>query len=504
MRELALCGFIAVVFGLGSYYATDHLGAFSLINLGLGGLGLAAALVLGTRRVRLIGGPHSRPLILRGLARVALAVLIAVGAERASYLAGVRFDWTFEQRYELEPALVSLVERQPGLEAFLFYDPLDPRIRRTRLLLEEIARHGEVATRAYELEQVPDELDRYAIGSSNSLLFRRGERFQVVERPTEGAIYEALYRLLSVEAGVIALLRGEGEGDPEDERELGFGGLASMLVTEGYVLRSLVTMSLREVPEDVDVVLALGPQRRIHTVALDALRRFLARGGGLVALLEPGRESGIEQLLAEWGLHSPDQVVIDPASGEGSGSEARGACPLVYVYETHPVTAGLDRNRMTFFCGARAFRLRKPRVEDALTAVAQSSHRAWLTDDLGVLSRRGGEVEHRDEPTGYQPLAVTGHYQREGSETRIFAVGDRDFASNRYLRTLYNLDLILNGVHWTAEREPQIQLRPKIRTTVQFPLPVADSLQMLYGVGLLVPEALLIAGGLVWLRRRAA
>ncbi len=89
-------------------------------------------------------------------------------------------------------------------------------------------------------------------------------------------------------------------------------------------------------------------------------------------------------------------------------------------------------------------------------------------------------------------------------ETRIFAVGDSDFASNRYLRALYNLDLVMNGVHWALEREAQIALRPKIRDTVQFPLPVQDSLRMLYGVGLLLPELLLIAGGVLWLRQRSA
>ena len=37
-----------------------------------------------------------------------------------------------------------------------------------------------------------------------------------------------------------------------------------------------------------------------------------------------------------------------------------------------------------------------------------------------------------------------------------------------------------------------------------FPVPLQQSLQALYGVGLLVPEILLIAGGLVWLRQREA
>jgi hypothetical protein len=504
MRELALCGLVAVAFGLGSFYATDHFGAFSFLNLALGSVGLLAALALGARKLRFTGGPHSRPVILRGLGLIALSVLLAIGAERAAHYSDVRFDWTFEQRYELDPSLVGLIEELPGLEVVLFHDPLDPRIRRTRLLIAELARHGDITSAAYELDQAPEELEDYGIGSSNSLLFRLGERFEVVERPAEGAIYEALYRLRSMESGVIALLRGEGEGDPEDTRELGYGGLASMLVSEGYTLRSLVTMAVQEIPDDVDILLAIGPQRGIHPIALDAIRRFLARGGGLVALLEPGLQSGLEEVLAEWGLSSPNQVVIDPASGESAGSEAEGACPLVHLYESHPVTLGLNRNRMTFFCGARTFRLRKPQVDDELHAVAQTSARAWLSHDLGVLDRRGSRVERAGEPQSYQPIAVAGRFERDGVETRIFAVGDSDFASNRYLRTLYNLDLIMNGVHWTAEREPQIQLRPKIRTTVQFPLPVADSLEMLYGVGLVVPEALLIAGCVVWLRRRAA
>ena len=504
MRELALGGVIAILFGLGTFYATGHFGGFSIANLVLGAAALVLSLVLGARRVRFTGGPHSRPVIARGLLLILAALAVAVGLERLARQAQVRLDWTFEQRYDLSPPLKERLAALPGLRIALFYDPLDPRIRRTRLLVEELARHGDVETESHAIDHVPEELEEYGIGSSNSLLLRHGNRFQVVERPTEGAIYEALYRLASVQAGVIALLRGEGEGDPSDERELGYGGLASMLVSEGYELRSLVTMAMREVPEDVDLVLAIAPKRGLNPPALDALRRFLARGGGLVALLEPGVHSGLEDVLAEWGMKTPDRLLVDPAHGESLGAEALGICPLAYNYEQHPVTQGLDRNRMTFFCGVRSFELRKPDVDDSLRAVVQSSPRAWLSDDLSLLDRRGGDEPASDEGGRYLPIAVAGRYERGDVETRIFAVGDSDFASNRYLRALYNLDLIVNGVHWTAEREPQITLRPKIRDTVQFPLPVEDSLSMLYGVGLLVPEILLIVGGVVWLRRKTA
>ena len=54
------------------------------------------------------------------------------------------------------------------------------------------------------------------------------------------------------------------------------------------------------------------------------------------------------------------------------------------------------------------------------------------------------------------------------------------------------------------ERESEITLRPKLRTPKQFPLPIQSTLSTFHGVGLLVPELLLLAGGLVWLRRRLA
>jgi len=60
-------------------------------------------------------------------------------------------------------------------------------------------------------------------------------------------------------------------------------------------------------------------------------------------------------------------------------------------------------------------------------------------------------------------------------------------------------------VHWAAENEGEITQRPKNRPTpVQFPVPLTNTLRTLYGVGLLVPELLLIAGGIIWLRGRRA
>ncbi len=315
MRELAVIGFVALFFGLFSFHATGHVGVFSIVNGALGAAALLVSGAAGARRLRSLGGPHWRRAVFRGLLGVIGAMLAAVALERAASLADLRFDWTFERRYELAPATrQALAALAQPLEILLFYDPLDPRIRRTRMLLDTLARHGDVAVRALDVERAAAEMDDYGVRTSNSLVLRLGGDFELVDRPTEGALYEALYRLQSIRAGVIALLRGEGQGDPERSDGGGYTGLVEALITEGYQVRSFVTATLDELPDDVDAVLSIAPKRRLRDTALAALRRYLARGGNLVALLEPGVDSGVEEILVEYGMYSPPALLVDPSS----------------------------------------------------------------------------------------------------------------------------------------------------------------------------------------------
>jgi hypothetical protein len=195
-------------------------------------------------------------------------------------------------------------------------------------------------------------------------------------------------------------------------------------------------------------------------------------------------------------------VLVDPASGPIDGVPA-GLAPVAYNYAMHGVTTGLDATRMTLFRGVRPLGLLKPRVEDDLRGVVLGSGRSWIHPDASLVGARAAPARPPQASEDYYPIVAAGRYTREGGETRLVVFGDSDVASNRYLRALYNLDLVLNGVHWAVARESAITLRPKVAPVIQFPLPVQNTLTTLYGIGLLIPELLLAAGGFVWLRRRA-
>jgi hypothetical protein len=504
-RELALLGFVGVAFGIGFYYAVGELGPFGVTNLVGGALALLAAGALALRHwsQRRRTAPRG-PLFETALWIVAVS-WGAVLVERAAHLSQVRFDWTFERTYELAPATIeqlACLARGGSTTLTLYYDQFDPRLRTTRSLLDVIAGEGATKVEQRRIEDHPDEADRFAIGSSNTVVVAHDGRFEVVERPSEGALFEAFARLCDAEGMLLYLTVGAGEGDASQTGDVGFSGLAAALETEGYRLRALESAAVREIPADADAVVLIAPERRLRAEALAALRAYLERGGRLVVFLKPGLTSGVEELLSEWGLRSPDALIVDPASGPVE-DEAAGLNPLAFNYSAHPVTRGLSRNRMTFFRHARSFELHKTRVEDELKGVVFASGRSWLHPDPASVGTRTTPAKPPGAREDYHPIAVAARFPRgAGREARIVAFGDRDFASNRYLRTLYNLDLVVNAVHWVVEREPAITLRPKYASVIQFPLPIQNSLRAFYGVGLLLPELMLVAGGLVWLRRR--
>lgn len=503
MRALAAVGIVALAFGLGAYYAARDVPLFALANLAVASTCLLAAAALAARRAQSGGAsPAARRLLATRLAMVALALGLAYACEQGAARTGWTWDATADARFTLAPATVAALRAlPPGTVATFYHERLDNHARSTRLLLETLAEAGPLTVRSRELEEAPEEAERFGIGTSEAIVLELGGRWELVERPTEGTIYEALRLLAAPHETVIYLARGAGEGRFDDSEDAGYSGLAAALQIEGYALRDLVLPAAAEIPEDASLVLLVGPQRRLRPESLAALERFLAGGGRLVALLEPGAETGLEALLGSWGIDLPEAIVVDPASGPVEG-DAPGLNPIVFEFGDHPATRGLGPTRMVFLRGARpVLPARKPAPDDELRALAYSSRRAWLAP--APLPAGAAPERPADAVEGYLPLAAAGRYPRDGGEARIVVVGDADFASNRYLRALYNADFLLNAIHWTAAREPEITLRPKTLTPDQFPLTPQQSLRMLYGVGLLVPELCLVAAALAWLRRRS-
>lgn len=501
---LAPLGLIALAFSAASYYSSSSFGVFGWANLALGVGALVAAAIAGFGRARGLGSASARRVLLPRLFWVLASIVVAIAAERGVAALGWRADLTADTRYTLSPATRAALDALPErLTATLYVDREDNRARSTRLLLQTLALSGDVEVRERDIEQSPDDVERYGIESSNTVVLGLGERTEVVTRPTEGALYEGLRRVVGEQGGVVYVARGEGEGDVQRPDDAGFTGLAAALATEGFVVRDFVTGAYDRIPDDASLLIVIGPQRRMRAESVAAIEEWLGRGGSLVALLDPGFESGLEPMLERFGFGLPNAVVIDPATGPVEG-DPPGVNPIAFQFATHPATQGLDATRMIFFRKARpVLAARKPNPDDEIRPVVFASRRSWLAPNAAAVQRGAAPEKPAEIEEDYWPLLTLGRFERGGKETRIAVFGDSDFASNRALRALYNLDLLMNTIQWTAHREDKITLRPKSLTPDQYPLTPQQSLDMLWGVGLLVPQLCLVAAAWMWVRRRS-
>lgn len=101
------------------------------------------------------------------------------------------------------------------------------------------------------------------------------------------------------------------------------------------------------IPDDADVVILAGPQQALFDSEVKALETYLDNGGNALIMVDPNSPSGIESLLAGWGVTLDGGLVID-TSGTGQLVGLGPAAPLVTQYGDHPITQDFANNRSFF------------------------------------------------------------------------------------------------------------------------------------------------------------
>ena len=494
MSGLAALGWIALAFGAGSYYAIGAAGWFSAANLAIGALALGLAALRGLAAARGAAAPAFRGTLARGVLLVLAVAAGGVALERLAAATRWQLDWSFERRFEPSPTPA----RRPRRARLGRGDALSRPLRPARAQHAAAAAHARRGRRAAASASVR---------SKESARGRRRLRHRVLEQ-RRAARRRPTPRRSSARPRARSTRRSTGcagttpacstwRAAPARATSRGTTtpatrGSPRRSQTEGYRLREFVTATGAEMPEDAEGLLVLAP-RRAAAARGPRRPRALPRARRPPRRLPRARRrrAASRALLARWGLDSPDALVVDPASGvrrrRGAGREP----DRLRLRRPPARRAASIAARMTFFRGARAFRRAQARARrPACAGVVFASGRSWLAPDVGRRRARAPPERPADAAEDYHPLVAAGRYPRGGRETRIVAFGDADLASNQYLRALYNLDLVLNAVHWALDREPDITIRPKagVSGRLQLPLPLQDTFTMFQGVGLLLPE----------------
>lgn len=511
MRFFAAAGLVMILSGIAAFYALDRLSAFSAINLLAGPALLVVTAVVEARRFRGFTGSLSRRLALRwlGICAAVLALVIA-----ANVLAGLwpgKLDLTVGRLYTLSDQTRTLCDRLAEelggerLDLLLLEDALIAKD--VRLLVDAYDADCPVNSREIGSAEAPPQAAAILEAYDTTVVACHGPRCEYVGYPSEGNITNALLRLVRSSEVRVSFSVGHGEGDLGSERDHGFSALTAALRDEGITLGAWVGPAQQEVPPDAGVLVFAAPARNLLQAELDALDRFLAGGGRLLVLLEPGEESNLTGLLERWGFALPPAIVVDRQTSPLLDAPRPVSLIVNQFGSRHPVTAKMSERTMVLMPSARpVLPARKPRPQDQLEGLLFSSPRAWAESDVAAALADRAIRPDPGETAGREiPLAAAGRYPRgKGAEARIVVIGDRDFASNRWLGALYNRDLVMNALLWLAEEEEQVAIRPKAWTPDTHPLPLETTLGYFYSLAFALPEILLLLGIHAWYRQQGS
>lgn len=300
----------------------------------------------------------------------------------------------------------------------------------------------------------------------------------------------------------VHFLEGHREHDfRSDAPQTGYRHLASVLEEDNIQVEGLSLHGMEDVPRDCELLVIAGARDPLPPGELRAIERYLRRGGRLMVLFHERANTGLEGLLAEWGVSVEDTLVEDrPNSDNG--------VMIVSRFGNHPVTRPLANSRLYLFL-PRAVEPRAVANIHGAPAKIDPLLRSG-TNGVAVTTFVGSSYRYSpDDRRGEIPLAVAvergalpGVAASLGT-TRIVVVGESDFLANKLIQlSAGNRHFATSAINWLLDRSHLLGgIQPVPIRTYQVSLTPFEE-RMLRGLLLGVfPGAALALGFFVWWRR---
>ncbi len=368
----------------------------------------------------------------------------------------------------LRPAILALVER---------YRAVDPRIR---FAFVDPVQHPE---RAREKD----------IARDGTLLVEYHGLAERVTRINEQTLTLAIQRLMRGQGRWIAFLSGHGEraGEGQANHDLGIFGKA--LETRGFEVGHLNLANARHIPDNAALLVIAGPRTPLLDGEITLIGEYVAAGGDLLWLADPGSLHGLESLAERIGVRLGAGTIRDPSTRLlGIDNEAM---LVVAEHAKHPALRGFDARAL--------FPEARPVMASALPG--------WDTTVLmeSTPLARAEPAPFEGLSSGSHALALALTRPRPGTdslggavdEQRIVVVGDGDFLSNMFVANGGNLELGLRLVEWLMEESEAMPVSLPAAPDADLRLDRVEQTVMAFGSLIVLPLVLAMTGIVVSWRR---
>jgi ABC-type uncharacterized transport system involved in gliding motility auxiliary subunit len=455
---------------------------------------------------------------------VFLAILVAV-----NYLStrqNKRWDFTANQVYSLSEQTIKILrELQQPVHVTVFERNDRQDVHKDRL--EEYGYYTtRLTTEFVDPDREPAKAGSAKVESLPTILFEYAGRTERVTTSNEQEMTNALIKVVTGAARKVYFTQGHGEKDIASSDRGGYSTAAESMKQDNFGVESLVLIQQKAVPDDATIVVIAGPTTDFFPPEIEALNAYAAKGGKLLVMLDPllkgPAQPLLAQFLADWGIRSGTDVVLD-ASGMGQLLGTDASVPVAAQYPPHAITEGF--RVLTAYPMARSMGpIEGGSNSHTAQALVNTSPQSWSEADIAGLSTGKAQVEFNGDkgdkqgpitlaaavsaPATVTPPPPTGNGtpaspdSERKPETRVVAVGDSDFASNMAIGISGNRDFFMNSMNWLSQQENLIAVRPRQPEDRRLTLTADQQNRIMILVLFIIPGLVFATGVYTWWKRR--
>jgi ABC-type uncharacterized transport system involved in gliding motility auxiliary subunit len=298
---------------------------------------------------------------------------------------------------------------------------------------------------------------------------------------------------------LVAFITGDGERDAGGKNAADLGAFVQRLSTRGIRALPLNLAEAAEVPRNANLVVLASPQAALLPASVQKLQDYVANGGNLLWLTEPGNDDlGLAPLAQALGIKRLPGQVFDAQSANATGDPRR---LVASHYPPQAITDGFDINTVFPHTAALAA---LPGAQWNVQPILQSGARSWnQTTPIDATQAAF------DPASGALKGPLTFGYalsrlspSPDKNQQRVVVIGGGDFLSNARLADGGNLAFGERVFDWLLGDDALASVAQPAPDSVMKPTR-AQLGALTFGYLVALPILLILIGFAInWRRRR--